>query len=75
MNLQRNKITPAAIDTYDDHRMAMSFALVGLRAKGVVINDPTCVNKTFPEYFDYLAKLAESPAPDSTTPDSTINVS
>jgi 3-phosphoshikimate 1-carboxyvinyltransferase len=62
-----NKITPAAIDTYDDHRMAMSFALVGLRAKGVVINDPTCVNKTFPEYFDYLAKLADSPAPDSQT--------
>lgn len=56
------KITPAAIDTYDDHRMAMSFALVGLRAPGVVINDPTCVNKTFPDYFDYLAQLANSPA-------------
>jgi 3-phosphoshikimate 1-carboxyvinyltransferase len=56
------KITPAAIDTYDDHRMAMSFAVIGLRSPGVVINDPSCVNKTFPDYFDYLAKLASSPA-------------
>lgn len=52
------KLTPAAIDTYDDHRMAMAFAVAGLRCEGVTINDPTCVNKTFPEYFDYLARLA-----------------
>jgi 3-phosphoshikimate 1-carboxyvinyltransferase len=52
------KITPAAIDTYDDHRMAMSFAVVGLAQPGVTINDPKCVDKTFPEYFDYLRKLA-----------------
>lgn len=56
-----NRITPAAIDTYDDHRMAMSFAIVGLRAPGVVINDPSCVNKTYPEFFDHLATLAQSP--------------
>jgi 3-phosphoshikimate 1-carboxyvinyltransferase len=42
-----------AIDTYDDHRMAMAFAMVG----DVEINDPSCVNKTFPRYFDELAKL------------------
>lgn len=51
------KLTPAAIDTYDDHRMAMAFAVAGLRSPGVVINDPACVNKTFPEYFDYLKRL------------------
>ena len=46
------RILPAAIDTYDDHRMAMSFALAGLRDHGVVINDPQCCAKTFPDYFD-----------------------
>jgi 3-phosphoshikimate 1-carboxyvinyltransferase len=50
---------PAAIDTYDDHRMAMSFALAGLRSEGVVINDPQCVNKTFPGFFDYLQQLGQ----------------
>ncbi|MDB5326752.1 MAG: aroA [Phycisphaerales bacterium] len=41
----------ASIDTYDDHRMAMSFALAGTKAAGVTINDPACVNKTYPNYF------------------------
>ena len=40
-----------AIDTYDDHRMAMSFALVALGGVPVRINDPQCVAKTFPDYF------------------------
>jgi 3-phosphoshikimate 1-carboxyvinyltransferase len=40
-----------AIDTYDDHRMAMSFSLVALGGVPVVINDPGCVAKTFPDYF------------------------
>ncbi|MBT5830568.1 MAG: 3-phosphoshikimate 1-carboxyvinyltransferase [Candidatus Latescibacteria bacterium] len=51
------EIQPAALDTYDDHRMAMSLALVGLKAPGIVINDPACVNKTFPTYFDVLDTL------------------
>jgi 3-phosphoshikimate 1-carboxyvinyltransferase len=42
-----------AIDTYQDHRMAMAFALVG----DVVIHDPRCVDKTFPEYFEVLEQL------------------
>lgn len=50
-------LRPAAIDTYDDHRMAMSFAVAALAAPGVVINDPGCVSKTFPDFFDYLARL------------------
>ncbi len=45
---------PAAIDTYDDHRMAMCFALVALLGTAVTIRDPDCVRKTFPEYFALL---------------------
>lgn len=45
------------IDTYDDHRMAMSFALAGLRLPGVVINDPECVSKTFPDFFERFGRL------------------
>jgi 3-phosphoshikimate 1-carboxyvinyltransferase len=57
-------ITPAplkpnvAIDTYDDHRMAMSFSLVSLGGVPVRINDPSCVGKTFPQYFEELASIS-----------------
>ncbi len=47
----------AEIETYDDHRMAMSFALAGLRVPGVVILDPGCVSKTWPDYFETFASL------------------
>lgn len=50
-------MTPAAIDTYKDHRMAMAFSLVGLKANGIRINDPECVSKTFPDYFQVLRQL------------------
>jgi 3-phosphoshikimate 1-carboxyvinyltransferase len=50
----------ARVETYDDHRMAMSFALLGLRVPGIEIADPDCVAKTFPEYFDVLATLGAS---------------
>jgi 3-phosphoshikimate 1-carboxyvinyltransferase len=49
---------PARIATYDDHRMAMSFALVGLRVPGVEIDDPGCVAKTFPGFWDALDGLS-----------------
>ena len=52
-----SKVTPAAIETYDDHRMAMSFALAGLVAEGVSINDPDCVGKTFPDFFARWGEL------------------
>jgi 3-phosphoshikimate 1-carboxyvinyltransferase len=53
------RLTPdAVIDTYDDHRMAMCFSLVALGGVPVRINDPACVNKTFPEYFRELLRLA-----------------
>jgi 3-phosphoshikimate 1-carboxyvinyltransferase len=47
----------ARVETYDDHRMAMSFAIAGLRIPGVTIADPGCVSKTWPGYFDMLAGL------------------
>jgi 3-phosphoshikimate 1-carboxyvinyltransferase len=52
-----NKLTAALIETYNDHRMAMSFALAGLRIPGVRISNPACVEKTYPRYFEDLAKL------------------
>jgi 3-phosphoshikimate 1-carboxyvinyltransferase len=50
-------VIPARIETYDDHRMAMSFALAGLRADGIEILDPGCVSKTWPAYFDMLEAI------------------
>jgi 3-phosphoshikimate 1-carboxyvinyltransferase len=46
-----------AFDTYDDHRMAMSLALLALRRPNITINDPKCVAKTYPNYFQHFAKL------------------
>ena len=55
-----NGITPnAAIDTYDDHRMAMCFSLAAFGAP-VRINDPGCVSKTFPGYFDQFNRIVQS---------------
>jgi len=47
----------AAIDTYADHRMAMSFAVAGLRIPGLVINDPGCCSKTFPDFFERFGAM------------------
>ncbi|MCZ7646515.1 MAG: 3-phosphoshikimate 1-carboxyvinyltransferase [Planctomycetota bacterium] len=47
----------AVIETYDDHRMAMAMALVGLGRPGVTIDNPSCVAKTYPHYFDDLKRL------------------
>jgi 3-phosphoshikimate 1-carboxyvinyltransferase len=54
------KIRPAEISTYDDHRMAMSFALAGTKMSGVTIKDIECVNKTYPHYFTDLRRAAGS---------------
>jgi 3-phosphoshikimate 1-carboxyvinyltransferase len=51
------EIKHAAIDTYDDHRMAMCFSLAAFGGAGVRINDPKCVAKTFPDYFERLAAV------------------
>jgi 3-phosphoshikimate 1-carboxyvinyltransferase len=47
----------AEIETYNDHRMAMSMALIGLKVPGIVIKNPGCVAKTYPGFFDDLEKL------------------
>lgn len=52
------QVAGARIATYDDHRIAMSFAVAGLAAPGVVIEDPDCVSKTLPEFFSLLGSLA-----------------
>jgi 3-phosphoshikimate 1-carboxyvinyltransferase len=52
-----DKLRPVDIDTYDDHRMAMSFAIAGTKSAGVRINDPACVNKTYPNFFDDLNRF------------------
>jgi 3-phosphoshikimate 1-carboxyvinyltransferase len=51
------QLLPAEIDTYDDHRMAMSFAVAGLRSHGITLCNPACVRKTFPTFFDTLSTL------------------
>ena len=53
------KLRPAAIDTYDDHRMAMCFSLAAFGTP-LRINDPKCVAKTFPDYFERFAQIAKS---------------
>ena len=59
---------PVVIKTYDDHRMAMAFTVAGLasdRLPGqprIIIDDPACVNKTFPDYFDYIQQLRDRSA-------------
>jgi 3-phosphoshikimate 1-carboxyvinyltransferase len=50
-------ITPAVVQTYNDHRMAMAFALVGLKVPGISIADPGCTAKTFPDYWQRLERL------------------
>ncbi len=52
------RISSAAIDTYNDHRMAMSFSLAALGDAPITINNPDCVSKTFPDYFETLAGIA-----------------
>jgi 3-phosphoshikimate 1-carboxyvinyltransferase len=59
------QLQPATIDTYDDHRMAMCFSLASLdgkarRGNAMRINDPKCVAKTFPDYFEAFAKIARN---------------
>lgn len=57
MTITPGTLQPARIETYNDHRMAMSLSLVGLRQPGVVILNPGCTSKTYPHYFEDLAQL------------------
>ncbi len=60
LTLHPRPLHSAVIDTYDDHRMAMSMALVGLRVPDVVIRDPGCVAKTYPGFFADLQALRKA---------------
>jgi 3-phosphoshikimate 1-carboxyvinyltransferase len=55
--IEPSQLSAAAIETYDDHRIAMSFAVAGLKLAGVRINNPSCVAKTFPDFFERLAAM------------------
>ena len=57
MTIHPGQLKPGVVQTYDDHRMAMSFALIGLRQPGIVIDDPECTAKTYPDYFVDLDRL------------------
>lgn len=59
LTIQPGTLRPATVETYDDHRVAMAFALVGLRQPGVVIRDPACVSKSWPMYFDAFFAMLE----------------
>lgn len=60
MVIQPGNPRPAVVQTYDDHRMAMSFAILGARAGGIRIADPACVSKTVPGFWDLLLPLLGS---------------
>ena len=51
---------PSLVDTYDDHRMAMGFSLIGLRSPGIVIDNPGCCRKTFENYFEVLEQVIQN---------------
>jgi 3-phosphoshikimate 1-carboxyvinyltransferase len=55
LTVYRSKLHGAEIETYNDHRMAMCFAILGLKVPGIKIQNPACVKKTFPNFFQKLA--------------------
>jgi 3-phosphoshikimate 1-carboxyvinyltransferase len=57
LEIAPSPIHGGAVETYGDHRMAMSFALIGLKVPGIRILDPRCVDKTFPDFFERLESL------------------
>ena len=57
LTIHPGPMQPAVIETYNDHRMAMSFALIGIRSPGVTIANPQCTEKTYPRFFEDLARL------------------
>jgi 3-phosphoshikimate 1-carboxyvinyltransferase len=60
IEIHPGKPRPAVIDCHGDHRIAMSFSVSGLRAPGIVLDDPGCVRKTFPGFHEALADLREA---------------
>ena len=67
MRIDPGPVGGAVVETYRDHRMAMAFSLLGLRAEGIRIADPGCVDKTFPGYWDLLDRLRTGAGPRART--------
>ena len=57
LKIKRKRLKKAIIETYDDHRMAMSFAVAGLAVNGIRIKNPLCVNKSFPDFWKKFSEL------------------
>jgi 3-phosphoshikimate 1-carboxyvinyltransferase len=57
MTIYPSEVGPGAVATYDDHRMAMAFSVIGLVRPGIVITNPGCTAKTFPDFFERFEKL------------------
>ena len=57
LKIKRRRLKKAIIETYNDHRMAMSFAVAGLIINGIRIKNPACVNKSFPDFWERFNKL------------------
>jgi 3-phosphoshikimate 1-carboxyvinyltransferase len=62
MLIQPSRVGAAAVETYDDHRIAMAFAVAGLKTSGIRIRNPGCVSKTYPDFFRDLARLSSPQA-------------
>ncbi len=60
LEISPRPVRPAVVQTYGDHRMAMAFAVTGLRTEGIAVADPECVTKTFPDFFSTLEALTNS---------------
>ena len=60
IHILAGKVGPAVIETYDDHRVAMSFTLMGLAAEGIVIDNPMCCKKTFENFYETMEKLCST---------------
>ena len=59
LTIHPGPIRPAVVETYDDHRMAMSFSLIGLKVPGIRIANPDCTAKTYPRFFNDLQALCD----------------
>ncbi|TVP59038.1 MAG: 3-phosphoshikimate 1-carboxyvinyltransferase [Nodularia sp. (in: Bacteria)] len=59
LKIEPSQITPASIETYQDHRMAMAFAVIGLKVPGIVIKNPDCTAKTFPDFFSRFFQMLQ----------------
>lgn len=59
LKIEPSLVTPSIIETYQDHRMAMAFAVTGLKAPGIVIKNPACTAKTFPDFFSRFFQMLQ----------------